>query len=258
MKVRKGFVSNSSSSSFIVNATSTKEIAIKMMEFLVKREDEDSFFAEKKKIFDENIKKVTDLDTPIYIPWTCNYETYIWKKDKDNFIVDTCNNHGWWESDLDIGNSAECLSDLIDEEYTKPYDYFFDVEVGSIKNEKTLMIENYGGSILHTLKYAHKTTQEEFSNFIKSIFKKVGRDLHFIIVINKDTNDRDIIVNDKFGATLCAFNINNYWDISDIIDAHKLEKLGLTKKYSIMEAPRFSMREYFEQLIAYKFISIKD
>ena len=51
MKVRTGFVSNSSSSSFIVFAKSTKEIATKMMKYLIKEYDEEDseFFKHKKK-----------------------------------------------------------------------------------------------------------------------------------------------------------------------------------------------------------------
>jgi len=98
MKIRKGFVSNSSSSSFIVEGDSTiAQIALMMM-YEIKHDWETygsewekppSFYAALGWI-SENL----DNDEPILIPWSTNYETFIWKV--DNCIrVSTCNNHDW-------------------------------------------------------------------------------------------------------------------------------------------------------------------
>jgi hypothetical protein len=96
MKIRTGFVSNSSSSSFIIRGTaSTHEVAKKM--YLIMIEDYKEFeyklpreHEEVMKWFDKNI----GFDDPIIIPWTINYETFIWKTNS-GVSVSTCNNIVW-------------------------------------------------------------------------------------------------------------------------------------------------------------------
>lgn len=119
MKIRSGFVSNSSSSSFIIRDGRTAvEVAKQMCEIVFEEyEREDWFSEEKKKEYLEKNKKILKWldDNPKYpgsilIPLTCNYETWIytdWIK-LGNIFIDTCNNHDWeplrpskWTSDTD-------------------------------------------------------------------------------------------------------------------------------------------------------------
>jgi hypothetical protein len=102
MKERKGFVSNSSSSSFIVHDPNrtTSQIMREMLK-LVKAE---------RKEYKTNTRSITKIikwlqyhpkkDMPLVYPNTCNYETWIFKN-KNGFdtLIHTCNNHNCnWES----------------------------------------------------------------------------------------------------------------------------------------------------------------
>ena len=118
MKVRHGFVSNSSSSSFIVegNAT-TAQVAITMM-YEIKSDWEGmrSYYGEDWKepesfvqAFDW-LSKNQEYNEPILIPWSTNYETFIWRGDK--ICVSTCNNHDWSL----VGGSYEEYEDRFYEE----------------------------------------------------------------------------------------------------------------------------------------------
>jgi len=131
MKIRNGFVSNSSSSSFVVRTSDYKDVkslAIAMMKIRNESwadEEETAELTRKHtetqdpkllKEIEENLgyiigyeKELRDLinltidpDTPITFK-TTNYDTYIMKL--DNFLlVSTCNNHSWSQ---DI-NTQEC------------------------------------------------------------------------------------------------------------------------------------------------------
>jgi hypothetical protein len=129
MKTRQGFVSNSSSSSFIVTASeicsptialTTAVVAIEMLDVLLK----DRYYwwysqlvntPSNTQLFLPNIdpekdpvysailyltKKIS-YDGPITFPWSCNYETYIWRDFySSDIFVDTCDNNPWDTSGL--------------------------------------------------------------------------------------------------------------------------------------------------------------
>ena len=98
MKIRTGFVSNSSSSSFTLSNKKLKtgDVAREVMKLLnngwivdgghPRLEDVNVFL-------DEN----SNFDDNIMIPWTCNYETWIFKNSDDTICLDTCNNENWGE-----------------------------------------------------------------------------------------------------------------------------------------------------------------
>ena len=98
MKIRTGFVSNSSSSNFIVSGNDYKttfDLAIDML----KIRDRDSELTPEEMIkWKKEIKQINyakdhgrDPNSSISFP-SCNYDTYI-KKVCGHYIVTTCNNH---------------------------------------------------------------------------------------------------------------------------------------------------------------------
>lgn len=101
MKIRNGFVSNSSSSSFIVGADTTMDV-FKMM--LPAIRDDYMGYHDGEKAWDKfHAKRVLrfleshdpDFNGGIVIPFTCNFETYIFPARNGRCYVETCNNHEW-------------------------------------------------------------------------------------------------------------------------------------------------------------------
>jgi len=98
MKIRNGFVSNSSSSSFILGHGDIGKVAFNMLNILLSDDpdwpsDEDA----RKWKFNLDValklKKVQNGSIGITFP-SCNYETYI-VKEGDKIYVSTCNNTDW-------------------------------------------------------------------------------------------------------------------------------------------------------------------
>jgi len=109
MKIRQGFVSNSSSSSFIVSKqdyVSVFELAKDMIPMREWSEDSDLI----KKIEEAEIKGM-DVNTGICFN-SCNYETYIMKY-KDYYLISTCNNHAWEDAINTIGYFPKELQNLV-------------------------------------------------------------------------------------------------------------------------------------------------
>jgi hypothetical protein len=102
MKIRSGFISNSSSCSFTVDAKSSMEVYKKMIPLLKKNycmyDDDDmweKYHARHVKTFEETHDD--DFNGGIIIPFTCNFETYIFPVKNGKCYVETCNNHPWEE-----------------------------------------------------------------------------------------------------------------------------------------------------------------
>ena len=98
MKIRNGFVSNSSSSSFILKVTDEIPTIFSVAEIMIKHRD-----------WDNNIHGVTPdkndieklnslpIDPNINLKFnSCNYDTYITKED-DYYLITTCNNHQFYD-----------------------------------------------------------------------------------------------------------------------------------------------------------------
>ena len=102
MKERHGFVSNSSSSSFIVHnpKRTTAQILREMLKRVKAEWKEEKY----------NTRKITKVikwlqahpkkDIPLVYPNTCNYETWVFKNASGiDTLIETCNNHDCnWES----------------------------------------------------------------------------------------------------------------------------------------------------------------
>jgi hypothetical protein len=91
MKIRQGFVSNSSSSSFCIRVSEKFPNVFSLAKHMIRCRNWDK--RDKYLLRKINEQKGRDPDSKICFP-TCNYDTYI-VRHGDMFLVDTCNNHDY-------------------------------------------------------------------------------------------------------------------------------------------------------------------
>jgi len=121
MKSRKSFVSNSSSSSFIITGSNILEVATVMHKYLISdwfETDPDS----KKRLLDqhERLKQLCSREDVLsgengVMFKSCNYDTYL-ITDGKRVLIDTCNNHDWSECWLDHMNVIYHSGDYSDDD----------------------------------------------------------------------------------------------------------------------------------------------
>jgi len=149
MKTRKGFVSNSSSSSFVLkvaNYGGIDDVAHHMLDIVI--EDYSSWHEVPKKkdnetyvVWTNNLemalrkRSIKSGKIGIVIP-SCNYDTYIIQKD-NTIYVDTCNNHNWALGDFDYYDAdpkrypiVESLKNIMDN------GMFFDIQHNFIHSKE--------------------------------------------------------------------------------------------------------------------------
>jgi len=97
MKTRQGFVSNSSSSSFIVKVGEVFDNVFDVAEYMIPKREWDN---DKELLAKLQELKTTNPSLEGICFRSCNCPTYIAKVD-DHILVETCNNHDWdmWDFD---------------------------------------------------------------------------------------------------------------------------------------------------------------
>lgn len=166
MKTKLDFVTNSSSSSFIVTDKdlTIRDATIQMLDLIVKEYVE--YFGGTAKKYTwlvsakKKLKKI-EPDTNIVFPWSTNYETFLYRDSNGNIRVDTCNNHHW----EDLPFSIRELCDY-DDEYKKSLSKnFFDLQKGKTKTRLQRKIDEWA-------KYS-KQYPKSNSSYIDTVIKEM-------------------------------------------------------------------------------------
>jgi hypothetical protein len=149
MRIRNGFVSNSSSSSFIVldeDLDKTARVALIMLcKVAEDYEDDGSEVADDLQRAMDFLMNNLDFDEPISFPWSINYDTFIWRRGNGSVFVDTCNNHSWYD-DLDVDYSGEGELDNIYNE--RRYTMFLDLQSMRTVNGDYYYLCRWSGEVL--------------------------------------------------------------------------------------------------------------
>jgi len=170
MKIRNGFVSNSSSSSFILKFNERFPDTVSIAESMLKDKyadysyddpNDDWWKPSMNRAFKnvERLKKEDDPYVPIYFT-SCNYNTYIIPLTKNYCLIETCNNTHWIVGD-DPNIQTEIPEEVLEkypasEGYGRTENYIslgegkndYDESISVIYNEEFYLIEH--GAILRT------------------------------------------------------------------------------------------------------------
>jgi hypothetical protein len=189
MKTRKGFVSNSSSSSFILNLD-IDAVARNMLSTVIEefsdwdREESASKRREGRELYKtwrENLekglrkRKVKNGEIGLTFP-SCNEDTYIVKKNNQCYVA-TCNNHMWDDIILDGGTQYGEDNETV-YSVTKRYNYF------NIRNCKIHSCEKFWDDFKGEQLHCRHCTYQPYSYVIDlkgkilcgTCYRKLGED----------------------------------------------------------------------------------
>ena len=131
MRIKKDFVTNSSSTSFIVIDKKTGEVLKEMIE-VVRQEGNLSRFKNAKKILEN-----PDFDQNVNFPFTINEGTYIYRLCPAKVRVDTSFNHDWRILPFETKSCTE-FDDDWEKSHTMP---FIDLKDMKLKSRRQIANE---------------------------------------------------------------------------------------------------------------------
>ncbi len=171
MKIKMNPVTNSSSLSFIIRNRKPIEIAKDMLRisFFNNREWASKRSTIELQSFDAHAEKVmnwiaenSDFEGNICIPFTTNYETFIYQDWFERCVVLTCNNEGWEAAGLKIDfHLGEGDNDLEEYSYQQVY---LDLDDFQLKTKVDIEMVFWGASAA-TPEEAEKTRVSLYSQY---------------------------------------------------------------------------------------------
>jgi len=147
MKIRNGFVSNSSSSSFMIRLNDKYKNVLDIAEDMIKDrfdawrnyDDRDEDHPLETLTYDniKRLRKNGNVNIPIFFKST-NYDTYIMKLTDNYVFVDTCNNIIWGASD----HATYKIPDEVREMYPDAVSDYGEIDLNAKRDFEYYHIEN--------------------------------------------------------------------------------------------------------------------
>ncbi len=166
MKIKQDFITNSSSMNFIIKGATIGEILKEISK--IHNHDWKSYFpSNRNKDHEGSIKTFEFLfdnknfNENVIFPWTCNYETFIFRISKDQIRVETCNNVDWFGKGFLRKFKIKVLRD--DYDYKSDKEIFLDLSDMKTKTGKKFREDSYA-KIREELEQSKKEREEKKKN----------------------------------------------------------------------------------------------